>query len=244
MRILPLLSLAIITVASADSPKICVEDAWPPFAMVEKGRPAGAMVELVAAAYAQSGITPRFESGSYNRCLKLTLQGEYDGLLDVARNSERVPQFVWSTRPILIMKLHLVGHAGLPPEAPSYAAMRGRKVGMTTGYEYPDAMLSQPGLVRVESSSELGNFRQLAQGKIDFMLLSEGTLATMLAALPPAQRKAIRDWGVIDELPLFVAFYKDGLQAEDYSTALDHGLEVVQRSGQQQAIMRKWKAVP
>ncbi|WP_035054639.1 substrate-binding periplasmic protein [Andreprevotia chitinilytica] len=244
MRALLLIAAFPLIAHAAGPIRICAEDDWAPFSFIEKGHAQGASVDLVNAALHSEGMDVQFESGTYNRCLNLTRQGNYHALVDVAQNKERRPQFLWPEKPLLIMRLHLVARKGLAVKTPGYAAMARHRVGITSGYEYPDVMLGQPGLMKVESHSELGNLRQLANGKIDFMLLSEGTIASLRKELTEDERQAVQDLGEIDQLALYVAFNKDAPQAAAWAQALDRGLTTLGRNGEAQRIMARWKAVP
>ncbi|QLG87094.1 transporter substrate-binding domain-containing protein [Chitinibacter bivalviorum] len=224
--------------------RICAENEWQPFSFSHKNKPTGASVELIQAALASQHIDTQFESGSYNRCLKLTLAGQYDAVLDIAKNAERAPQFLWPQLPFMVMKLHLIANKHIEPEPADYSAVAGKRFGITTGYEYPDELLKQHGLIKIESNSELANFRQLAAGKIDFMLLSEGTLETLSRQISPSERAEIVDWGEVDQLPLYVAFNPKSAQAKQWAKSLDQGLSELQKKGEDKKIFARWRAIP
>ncbi|KAF0814914.1 hypothetical protein IGB42_00970 [Andreprevotia sp. IGB-42] len=170
--------------------------------------------------------------------------GKLDALLDVAQNDERKPQLVWTRQALLVLALHLVGNRTQNDVLPGFAAMQHKRVGITRGYEYPGQMTGQPGIQLVESPSELGNLRHLAKGDIDFMLLSRGTLATLLAKLGPQERQHIRDWGQIDQLPLYLAFSPGQPLAAEWAAAFDRGMQAIRKSGEDQRIHERWRAVP
>lgn len=224
--------------------RICAENDWQPFSFSQKNKSVGASVELIQSAFATQHIEVQFESGSYNRCLKLTLSGQYDAVLDIAKNTERAPQFIWPQQPLLVMKLHLVANKHVEAEAADYSAVAGKRFGVTTGYEYPDELLKQRGLIKIESSSELANFRQLAAGKIDFMLLSEGTLATLSSQISPSEKAEIVDWGEVDQLALYLAFNAKSAQAKQWAKAFDLGLLELQKKGEDKKIFARWHAIP
>jgi polar amino acid transport system substrate-binding protein len=246
MKIVALISLLMTALPcwATDNIKICAENNWPPFSFSQKGEPTGASLELIETAFKFNQIETTFDNGSYNRCLKLTQSGQYDAMLDVAKNKERTPQFIWPKTPFLMMKLHLIANKDVAVSDVEYSALAGKRVGLTTGYEYPDAMLAQPGLIRLESPNELANLRQLAAGKIDFMLLSEGTVATLSSQLSANERKQIKDWGVVDQLALYLAFSPKAAQAEKWADLLDQGLIEMQKKGEDKKILTRWHAVP
>ncbi|SMC29310.1 extracellular solute-binding protein, family 3 [Andreprevotia lacus DSM 23236] len=224
--------------------RICAEDQWPPFAFVQDGKPAGASIDLVLAAFKAVGVPVNVESGSYVRCMQLVREGRFDALIDVAQNDERRPQLLWPRQPMLLLELHLVGNKPRGNDSAGFERMQSRRVGITRGYEYPNRMLTQPGIQLVESPSELGNFRHLALGDLDFMLLSRGTLATLLSQLTVSERQHIHDWGAIDTLPLYLAFGPGKPEHQQAADAFDRGMQQLRKSGDDQRILDKWKAVP
>ncbi|WP_410498683.1 substrate-binding periplasmic protein [Chitinibacter sp. S2-10] len=247
---MPHLRIALITLLlsshclAADTIRICAENDWQPFSFSKKGQAVGASVDLIRAAFAKEGIETLFISGSYNRCLKLTLAGQYDAMLDVGKNQERLPQFIWPQTPFIMMNLHLIANHQQVQHEVSYRVLSGKRIGITAGYEYPDKMLSQAGILKVESSSELANLRQLAAGRIDFMLLSEGTFANLSKQLSSAERKAVRDWGLVDQLGLYLAFSPKASNASRWAKAFDRGLNELQKKGEDRQIFARWSAVP
>jgi len=223
---------------------VCAEDQWPPFSFIQANRPAGASLDLVAAAFAAAGWQVQFESGSYTRCMQLVRDGHFDALVDVAQNDERKPQLLWPKQALLILELHLVSSQPRGNAPLGFEAMQHKRVGITLGYEYPNRMLSQPDIHLVESPSELGNFHHLARGDLDFMLLSRGTLATLRDKLTKEERRHIYDWGQIDELPLYLAFSLHTAEGQQAAEAFDQGITTLRKSGRAQQVMDRWKAVP
>ncbi|XZG70244.1 substrate-binding periplasmic protein [Chitinibacteraceae bacterium HSL-7] len=224
--------------------RLCAEDSWPPLSSVVRGEAAGAVVDLVRLALSAHGRQVEFAVRSYSACLELTRAGHYDGMIDVAHSPERDPQFEWTHEPLLVMDLHLVGRASLSPDNVDYSAVRHRRVGLTKGYEYPKALLGQPGMIAVENVSELGNLRQLAAGRLDYMLLSTGTLASYMGQLTPLERQQIRDFGVVDQLPLFLVLHKGGAASRRLAQEFDAGMQRAAHSGQARAVFEHWQAVP
>lgn len=224
--------------------RVCVEDDWPPMAFVWRDAPAGASVDIARHAFERAGLEVIFESGSYHRCLTLTRLGHYDAMLDVARNGERQPQFVWPRLPMLVLPLQIVASRPGRAERGDYSGLRGLRVGLTLGYEYPDAMLAQPGLIRVVSPSELANFRQLVAGRLDAMLLSAGSLRNLNDQLEGPEPPQLYNWGTVDELELFIAFHAGNGAAAGWARLLDESLRTLQQSGEDRRILQQWQAQP
>lgn len=224
--------------------RLCAEDEWPPFSFNKAGNAMGANVDLVRQAFELQGYNVTFTPRSYSACLKLTQRGHFDAMLDVARNKERQGQFVWPKIPILVIPLHLIGNRSVAPATLDYSALRGQRVGITRGYEYPDKLLAQPGLIQVVSGSELGNFRQLITGNIDYMLLSPGTLSSLSQQLNQPEHPGVQDFGRVDSLDLFVAISHKYPEAKQLADDLDLGLKTLGRRSIPQQILRQWQAEP
>lgn len=223
---------------------LCAEDAWRPFSFVEKGEAVGANVEMARLAFQLQGYTVKVTAKSYPDCLQLTQAGQFDAMLDVAQNAERKPQFHWPQMPLLVIPLHLIGNANVKPAQHDYSALRGQRIGLTTGYEYPDILLKQPGIKKVFNSSELANFRRLQAGKIDYMLLSPGTLDSLVSQSPAPQANRTQDFGPIDQLSLFVAISRQSPQARELAENFDLAMKTLTIRKLPQHILQQWSAVP
>ncbi|WP_047395363.1 ABC transporter substrate-binding protein [Chitinibacter sp. ZOR0017] len=223
--------------------RICAENDWKPYSFAKQGQAAGASVELISAALNQQRMAFTIDSGSYNRCLKLTQAGHYDAVLNVAKTSERQNQFVWPQLPYLHVKLHLLAHSKLAKTSTEYGVLAGKRIGTTAGYEYPEKMFLQKDIKLIESHSELASLRRLAAGNIDFILISQSTYQAQQKLLNNAENAGISDWGLIDNLALYVAFSPKLPDAGRWTRALDAGLAELQKRGEDKAIFNRWHAL-
>jgi polar amino acid transport system substrate-binding protein len=246
LRLFAILSLSLVlpTAMAATPLRVCAESDWAPYSFNQNGRSAGAAVELIQAIFKQQQIELQIDSGSYQRCLKLTASGQYDAVLNVGKTPERLAQFAWPQLPSMKIKLQLLANQQWPKQAPNFEVFGHKRVGITTGYEYPDAMLTQPGIIKIESLSELTNLRRLAAGNLDLMVLSEHTFSNLSSQLSNKEKAAIHNWGTLTELPIYVAFNPQASQLAHWLKAYDTGLSYLRKKGEDKTIFARWHITP
>ncbi|XZG70688.1 substrate-binding periplasmic protein [Chitinibacteraceae bacterium HSL-7] len=233
-------------VAQADETlNICAEDGWAPYSSARGGVPHGASLELVRRALQEAGSARRldFEAGSFQRCLMLTQKGEYDALLDVARTHQRAAHYRWPEQPLFEVPLLLIAPAGHADVVPHYALLAGHRLGTTLGYDYPDEVEGNAAIDKVVGRSELVALRQLAAGKVDYVIVSRRTWLTLQPTLGPSM-KSLRSLGEIGRFPVYLAF---SLHSHDTDAAIaefDRGMAALRQRGEDLRILSRWGAAP
>ena len=226
MRALYLICLSLCGMNSmASEINICAEDAWPPHSYAQNNKAVGSSIELIQDAYKNSRYTLKFTSASYHRCLKMTQSGNFSAMINVALTQERRPQFLWPNTPLLSIKLLLIGRD--TAQKPSYDVLRGKRIGVTLGYEYPDALQADPSIMQIVSNTELNSLRQLSLGRVDYILLSESSWANLRPQLSAAEQSKLKNLGVIDQLAIYLAFNRDHPEAAQWAAEFDEGMRAI-----------------
>jgi polar amino acid transport system substrate-binding protein len=165
----PLL-VVLSALAAPEPPLRLVSDIWPPFTDVEtKPRQA---IDLVKEALKRGGINPTFAIASWNVALLSLERSHYDGSAAMWKSTEREKTMLFS-KPYLENRLVLVARKGDDVSAPSVAKLAGKRLALTRGYAYGDAVDKAQGLVIVYRDNDADCLRALLKSEADYVLLDE-----------------------------------------------------------------------
>ena len=139
---------------------------WPPYSMMRQGEATGISVEILTEATRRAGLRAQFTELPWNRCLDQVRQGQIDAVVDAAAR----PEFLQGSTSVSYYSntIWVRDTDGLRNYAP--ALLKGRKVGLVHGYEYPPSLLKElddAGAEFDRSVDDPTNIRKLAFGRID-----------------------------------------------------------------------------
>jgi polar amino acid transport system substrate-binding protein len=178
MRLPALLSLLLVSLslvapgahAAPEPPLRLVSDVWPPFTDGE-GKPRQAL-DLVQEALKRSGAAPSFLIASWSVALLGLERGHYDGSGAIWKSPEREKTLLFS-RPYLENRLLLVARKGSDVSAASLTKLAGKRLALTRGYAYGDAVDKVPGLLLVYRDNDADCLRAVLKNEADYLLLDE-----------------------------------------------------------------------
>ncbi|MDN3578249.1 transporter substrate-binding domain-containing protein [Chitinimonas viridis] len=224
--------------AWAESLTICAEDDWYPYSALRDGTSVGMSVELARAAFAHKGVTALFESGSYQRCIRLTQQGRYVLTLNMAKTADREPTYLWPRQPLLEVRGVLWGRPGLVSGSLDHADLRHRQFGVVKGYEYPAAIADDRDIIKVEADSDAVNLRNIALGRVDVTLMDE-KIGRYLIGRHGLAGKVV-PYGVFERFPVYAVFSKRHPKSAHYLKLFEQGMAVLLQNGEYQRIAEAW----
>lgn len=231
-----------ITTAPAEQAKlpvrIAAEDNWPPFSD-EKGK--GLSSSLVSAAFARSGYSIETVVVPYARALHYTTQGKTDACWNVTRQANTERDYLLHQQPLFQAPSSFY----FRQIAKNYRSVAeipdGAVVGVIRGYEYGDLYEQHKTrfqLVEVSTHPQL--IALLQHDKIELAIFFDDVLDYFLAQ--PAFRHINLQKGQLNHVSdIYVAFSRATPRSAVLAKALDDGLIELQRSGDYQRILRKFK---
>jgi len=161
---------AATTQADKPAPLRLGGDRWPPFTEVEgKSRDA---INLVESALLRSGRESTFSIVSWNDVLKQLATGQLDGGVAMWKTPEREASLIFS-RPYLENRLVLVARKGTDVSAAAVSELVGKRLAITGGYAYGDAVTAAPNVKIVPLENDAACLRAVLEGRADYLLLDE-----------------------------------------------------------------------
>ncbi|GAB6036835.1 hypothetical protein JCM15519_13940 [Fundidesulfovibrio butyratiphilus] len=162
---------------------VVFDDDSPPYMSLRDGQAVGLYPSIVAEAFRRMGEALRLEAAPWVKVLGC-LEAGVCGVGGISRNFIRSERFDYSD-PIYVEKvLVYVAGQGFPFE--SLDDLAGKRLGVIRGYTYGDAFdkaAASGRVTAVEGDSDLHNFQDLRDGKLDAVLSSKEKAELTLARL-------------------------------------------------------------
>lgn len=150
------------TLAAQETVRFCF-NAWKPYIFVENGQPMGLSIAVLKEAARRAGYQPQFTELPWKRCLHLVETGEQDAAIGAAQRT----QFLQGPTSYSVYTNTFWVREAEPIETFSLEALRGRTVGLISGYVYPDELVDNPPYAIDYSIDDDMNLRKLAGGRVD-----------------------------------------------------------------------------
>lgn len=239
-----LVQLALITAAQAvhaQSITLVGEDDWYPYSALKDGKLRGFAVEVIAAAYAAVDVEVNFKSAPYVRCLMLVETGQEIGCFDSLKDSKLSADFLFHQEPIFKAELGIYSLSGIEQSGLRASDMRGRRVGVTNGYTYSDAIDKDDSIIREQAPTDLSNLRKLLLRRSEYSLVYTRVVDHLVNRYPKELKGKIKQVGTITVDRLYVSFSKKRPEADKYAALLDQGLRKIRSNGQYAKIEQRWQ---
>ena len=241
-RILAALSLLLTllfaaTVAAAPTaPLKLVSDVWPPFTDLE-GQPRQA-IDLVKAALLRGGVQSRFTILTWSDAVKALEQGKADGSAAMWKSREREAYLLFS-KPYLENRLLLVGRKGDNVSFSKVSELAGKRLALTKGYAYGDAVTRAPNVQLVIRKSDADCLRAVLANEADYALLDE-LLVRQLFDFNETKANTLVAAGKVPivRYPLYFALRKDYPGAAEIMEAFNRNVTAMIADGTYNTVLR------
>jgi polar amino acid transport system substrate-binding protein len=222
--------------------RIGAEDDWSPYSSAVKGEPVGFAVDLVRAAWSAAGIDVELVPLPYARCMKDVDRGLLAGCFDTLRDPILESKYRWHAQPLFRARIGIYGRveAGNDRADLTLANLRGKRVGVTHGYDYGEAFDSDATMLRDVAPSDLSSLRKLLAGRVDYVLVFD-RVADDIAKTHADLGKGFSLQGVLVEPNLYISFSRTYPHIERIISQFDQGLAKVRSSGEYARIEARWR---
>jgi polar amino acid transport system substrate-binding protein len=222
--------------------RIGAEDDWSPYSSAVKGEPVGFAVDLVRAAWSAAGIDVELVPLPYARCMKDVDRGLLAGCFDTLRDPILESKYRWHAQPLFRARIGIYGRveAGNDRADLTLANLRGKRVGVTHGYDYGEAFDSDATMLRDVAPSDLSSLRKLLAGRVDYVLVFD-RVADDIAKTHADLGKGFSLQGVLVEPNLYISFSRTYPHIERIILQFDQGLAKVRSSGEYARIEARWR---
>ena len=237
-----ILGLVLVAVpAAAEKPVRLIANISPPY--VDKQLPErGLTIELLNHIFTRAGYAPEIVIDSWPRALEGVELGLFDALASAWYTEERGRNFLFS-EPYLDSSLVLVKSRDDQGDYFELEHLAGKRLGVRVDYAYGVDFDAVPNLTLVEENHLIQNLLNLVNGKVDFVIGDQRTLALQIQTylsgqsqkfvvlpieLPNRQRHVAASRAIEGEQKMVDAFNK--------------ALAATRADGSYAEIIRKWDA--
>lgn len=151
-------------------------DVWPPFTNVEEEK--SILTDLVKEALMRIDVASSVNIIEFSNVLEEIESGKLDGSPALWISEERKEKYYFS-KPYLNNQLVLVGRKGSNVSQDSFAALKGKKIGVVDNYAY-GTFGKDNEIIIISDSSNQKNLENLLSEKIDYMLVDALLIQYML----------------------------------------------------------------
>lgn len=237
----------------AETITIGAEDDWPPYSYRVAGHdePQGLTPRLVRQAFASQGVSVRFRTLPFARCMLEAEKGTVMACFNATRTAANEARYHWHPTPMFEEELAIFARrspdTSMPMRQLVQEDLRGSSVGITVGYTYPTSFMSDPRIQRKPATSDGNLLHMLAAGRVDYILVN--TLpAWYRLQVDPALSGQVQRVGRISVDGFWLGFTRARPEGERLAHAFEQGLRAIKRSGEHQRMLtelqRQWAPAP
>jgi polar amino acid transport system substrate-binding protein len=145
--------------------RLCFND-WPPYVFAKGETATGISIDVLREAARRVDLKITFQELPWKRCLAMVREGKLDGVLDAMHR----PEFLQGPASYSVYSNTFWVHDDSNLQKLDFGALRGKTIGLVSGYEYPDSLVED--LKRAEvvvdyAVDDATNIRKLAFNRID-----------------------------------------------------------------------------
>ncbi|MBF0387250.1 MAG: amino acid ABC transporter substrate-binding protein [Candidatus Omnitrophica bacterium] len=220
--------------------KIIAEDDWYPYSAKIDNGAKGIGVDIVKAAFQAEGVTAEFEPMNYDRGMAAVKEGTAIGCFDAPRTREIEEAYLWHDEPMFLAPSLFYAPADYTGSVKSVDDLAGKKLGLTQGYGYGNAVDLNSQIEKEYSKSDEVILRKLAAKRVDFVIVFEKVADYLIAKMGlQGQVKAV---GTSEAAQIYVAFSKGNPDGQKCRDIFSNGFRKIKADGTYQQIMDQWDA--
>lgn len=206
---------------------------WPPYSGANlKGN--GFSPQLIRKIFSDNNVEVQVFILPWARALKGTMEGNYDGLLDVWYSEERAKNLHF-TDPYMFNRIKFIKRSNSNISFNELADLKPYKIGIVRDYAYNEVFDSSKEIAKISERTFIINFYKLLHHRIDLTLEDELVARHEIKKISPLLLKEVEFLPKgLSENKLHVAFSKDN---ESLTEVFNKKLEKMQKDGSMLQLM-------
>lgn len=222
--------------ASSETVTILAEDDWAPWAQSDG---TGIGNDVIKSAYAAVGIDVKYEVMLYDRALARVEEGSGIACFNVPMQSDNEQTFLWPDQKLYTVRSLFYAKSDYQGSVNSTSDLEGKKLGLTQGYGYGNAIEQNDKIVKEYSRTDEVITKKLLAGRVDFIILYERCSDLIFRNLNAVEK--VKSVGVSESADIYLAFSKSNADAKRYMEQFNRGFEIIKNNGVYDSIMKKWE---
>ena len=236
-----LLTVLLIVGAGAQALTMAAEDDYYPYSAEVEGELTGLIPELSRAAFAAVGVDVDFVTRPFKRVVLMVEKGQAVGGFTSSIDDSNESAFYWHKTPLAVVSLAIWGRTGENDKNLAAKDMEGKKVSITRGFFYTDAIDENDRIEKLVAPSDVSSLNMLALDRSDYALVTELIGSKIVqASEAPDLRNRIETVGLIAKVPLHAFFSRKHPKGKEAAILFQKGLEIIRTNGEYQRILDSW----
>lgn len=228
------------SLAHAETVRIVAEDDWYPYSGLKDGRLEGIAVDITREAFKAEGVDVEFDVMNYDRGMLLTKDGKAIGCFDAPRTQEIEDVYFWHNEPLFVGRSFFYATSDYSGTIDSVNDIGARKLGLTQGYGYGNAIDMNDDLNKEYSKTDEIILKKLIAQRLDFIVLYDRVAEYLISKLNV--RGKVKPVGSSESTGLYIAFSKNHPDGKKFCDIFSSGLGKIKNSGAYQRIWDEWDA--
>jgi len=216
-----------------------ITNTWPPY--VDSSLPGqGLAVELVNEALERAGYKTTVTIETWPRAMEGTRLGIYDGIVAAWYTEQRDKDFYYSDE-YLVNKLRVMKLKQLEGDYFELAHLEGKRLGIITDYAYGVDFSKIENIQLVEESYVIKNVLNLANNKVDFIIVDERTVSAEINKYLSTQKDKFEFLDIkIPVRPLYFVTSKSDPSNLEIIQRFNSALKTMKNTGAYNELVNRW----
>ena len=160
--------ILLLTTATVDAAELkMVADEWPPFTSAKQGQKIA--VDLVQTALQKEAVDTTVKILPWQEVLSGIKAEKYDAIVGAWKTPER-EQYLLFSRAYLENRINLIGRQDNKMSFNNIGQLKGKKVGVVSGYAYGNEITNNKDIVQVPGTTVADNIKKLLRDEVGFIL--------------------------------------------------------------------------
>ncbi len=224
--------------AFCESVEIIAEDDWFPYCAKAGDGVDGLAVDIVKAAFQAEGLEAVFQPMNYDRGMAMVKDGKAIGCFDAPRTAEIEDTYLWHDDKLFSADSFFYAPADFAGQVTGTKDLEGKKLGLTQGYGYGDAIDQDGKILKEYSKSDEIILKKCAAKRVDFVILYDKVASFLIGKL--GLQGQIKQVGPSESTDIFVVFSKTHPSGQKYRDIFSSGLKKIKADGTYQGIVDGW----
>lgn len=220
-----------------------VTEPWEPY--IGQGlKNGGYVTEIVTTAFQRVGYDCFIDYTSWERSIRESKEGHYDGLLGAYYTQERAKHFTF-TNPIVESRVALFALKDRSIRFNKLEELSPYKIGVIASYKYTEEFDNATYLNKLSAYSTRINIKQLLTGRIDLLIGTEEVVYMSLKKHFPKEIHSLTPLKLKDDIrAIYLLISKKVDNSEQLVRDFNRGLESIIKDGTFDAIIKKYDITP
>lgn len=229
-----------VHMAWGETVEIVAEDDWYPYCAKIGEGVEGISVDLIKAAFNAEGVDVVFVPMNFDRGMAAVKDGKAIGCFNAVRTAESENTYLWHDEKLFSADSVFYAHSDFSGQVTSPKDIEGKKIGLTQGYGYGDAIEQNQKITKEYSKSDEIILKKCAAKRVDFVILYDKVAEYLIGKL--GIQGQVKPVGSSESTDIYLAFSKANPAGSKFRDIFSSGMKKIKGDGTYKNILDSWDA--